>query len=131
MSDVIKDGLAWLTGQLRDRVSQVVTYARGSDSVDVPAVIEMQMLKIDDGMGGIRIEYTDLEACIPTANLSFDGLTPVEPRRGDLIYRTMPYDVQVFEIMPLDNNADWRWSDPVGQTMRRVRAKHIDTEQFS
>lgn len=123
MSDLIKDGLAWLTGQLRENVSQVVTYARGSDAVDVPATLGRKLLKLDDGMGGIRIEWTDMDFLIPAADLVMDGV-PLVPQRGDRVFLIAAYDVQEFEVFPFGNEPAWRWSDP-NQSMYRIHTKLI------
>jgi hypothetical protein len=130
MANMMKDGLAWATQQFRDHASELVTLRRGDVSTpDVHAMIGRKMLRIDDGSGGIRVEYTDLDACIPAVEYDF-GDGPVTPERGDLILVMMPYDVQTFEVLPFGTEPPWRWADPIGQTMVRVHAKHIDTEQF-
>lgn len=132
MPNMLRDGLAFLTQQLADNAAEDITYRRGSDSVQVRAVIGRKLLRIEDADGGIRVELTDVDACIPTDGFSFDGgATRITPERGDLIELTLPYDVQTFEVLPLGREPAWRWSDPIGQTMVRVHAKHIDTEQFA
>jgi hypothetical protein len=117
MPNMLRDGLAWLTGQLRDYASEVVTATFGA-----------KLLQLDDGSGGIRVEYTDLDFCIPADQLDF-GAGRFTPERGDLIDVTMPYDTQTFEVFPFGSDPPWRWSDP-HQSMVRVHTKHIDTEQF-
>lgn len=129
-TNMLKDGLAFLTRAMTEFASEAITYRRGSDSVDVQAVVGRKLLKIEDADGGIRVELTDLDVCIPVDVFSFDGIDRIEPTRGDLIELTLPYDVQIFEVLPVGNEPCWRWADPIGQTMVRVHAKHIDTEQF-
>ena len=128
MADVLKDGLAWLTGKLREYAAQTVTYSRGTDSVDVPATFGKKLLKIDDGMGGIRVEWTDMDFLIPAADLVLNG-SPVIPQRGDLIHITEAYDTQTFEVLPFGSEPAWRWSDP-HQSMLRIHTKRVNLEAF-
>jgi hypothetical protein len=131
MPDMLADGLAFLTQQLSANVSQAVTYADGDRSVDVHAILGRKLLKVDDGAGGIRIEWTDLDFMIPAAELILPGdATPHTPARGNRIYIVMPYDVQTFEVEPFGNEPPWRWSDPK-ETMYRIHTKYIDSEQFA
>lgn len=129
MSNVLKTGLAWLTGQLRAHASESVTYTRGYDSIEgVPAVFGRKLLRITDETG-IRVEWTDMDFLVAADDLVIDQ-TRLEPARGDVIHIEMPYDTQSFEVMPFgDNEPAWRWADP-HQTMMRIHTKHIDTDQF-
>ena len=128
MQDMLADGLAWLDGQLKANASQTVTSARGYSSVDLPATYGMKLLKLDDGFGGIRLEWTDMDFGISAADLVLDG-EQVEPARGDLIYIQAPTGVEIFEVFPFGNEPPWRWSDP-HRNRYRIHTKHIDTEQF-
>lgn len=129
MADLLKDGLAWLTGQLKAHASEPVTYARGYDAVDVQATLGQKLLKLDDGLGGIRLEWTDLDLLIPAADLDF-GSGPVTPERGDLVYLVVAAEVQTFEVAPYGGESCWRWSDP-HQSIRRIHAKFVATEPYS
>ncbi len=129
MADMLKDGLAFLTSQLKAYASQTVTYARGYDSVEVQATFGQKLLKIDDGFGNIRMEWTDLDFCIPAADLHFGDLVTITPTRGDLIYILAGDQYETFEVMPFGGDAAWRWSDP-HQSMYRIHAKHIGTEAY-
>lgn len=124
MADLLADGLAFLTQQLKAYASQTVTYARGYDSVDVQATFGNKLLKLDDGFGGIRMEWTDIDFLIPAADLDFgDGM--LTPTRGDLVHVTIGSQVQTFEVLPIGNEPAWRWSDP-HQSMYRIHTKWID-----
>lgn len=128
MADLLKDGLAFLTAQLKAHASETVTYARGYDTVDVQATFGQKLLKLDDGNGGIRMEWTDLDFCVPAADLDF-GSGPVEPERGDQIYVTAGSETQVFEVVPFGSDPPWRWSDP-HQSMLRIHTKRISTDLY-
>jgi hypothetical protein len=43
MGDLLKDGLAWLTTQLKASASQPVTYVRGGDMIAVYATLGQTM----------------------------------------------------------------------------------------
>jgi len=129
MSDLLKTGLAWLTTKLKDHASQAVTYARGYDSVDVQATLGQKLLQLDDGTGGIRMEWTDLDFLIPAADLTFDGVTLVIPERGDIIYLVVGSLVESFEVFPFGAEPPWRWADP-HQSMLRIHGKHIGEEPY-
>jgi hypothetical protein len=123
MGDMLQQGLAYLTQALKASASQTVTYVRGTQSVDVQAVLGSKLLKIDDGFGGLRIQWTDMDFLIPGADLTFDG-DPIIPHRGDLIYLPIGDQIQQFEVVPFGNEPPWRWSDP-NQTMVRIHTKHF------
>lgn len=125
MSDMLKDGLAWLTQQLKDHASQTVVYVRGYDSVEIQATFGQKLLKIDNGFGGIRLQWTDCDFLLPAADLYFSYGDPIIPHRGDLIYLTIGEQTQTFEVFPFGNEAPWRFSDP-NQSMIRVHAKLIE-----
>lgn len=125
MADLLQTGLAWLSGQLRANASQTVTYARGASSVTVQAVYGQKLLKLDDGRGGIRMEWVDMDFLIDANDLTFDGgVTWVTPQRGDLIAATVNGEAQTFEVRPYGSDAPWRWSDP-HQTMYRIHTKQV------
>lgn len=129
MGDMLRDGLAWLTERLKDNVSQTITYARGYDSVDVQATFGNKLLKIDDGFGGIRMQWTDMDFIIPAADLYFSYGDRIVPHRGDLIYMMINDQVQTFEVFPFGNEPPWRFSDP-NQSAIRVHTKLIDIESL-
>lgn len=127
MSNLLKDGLAHLTAQLRLHASETVTYARGYDTVDVPAVLGRKLLRISDE-AGIRVEWTDLDFLIGADDLILGG-ERITPQRGDLIHVTYPYDTQTFQVTPFGDEPPWRWADP-HQTLYRIHTKAIDLTQF-
>ncbi len=125
MGDIIKTGLAWLTGQLRAHAATLVTYERGYDSVDVLATFGPKLLKLDDGQGGVVMEWTDMDFLIRSTDLDF-GDGPVEPERGDLITVSTAQDHQTFEASPYGGEPVYRYVDP-HQSMIRIHAKRVAT----
>ena len=123
MSDLLKDGVVWLAGQLKAAASQTVQYVRGANSVQVAAVIGRSVFDVNDTAGGLlRLEARDY--LIIPADLGLfstqqnDGLEarqivgPVIPREGDTIIETddagnsIVYEVSRFGAEPC-----WRF-DP-------------------
>lgn len=129
-SNILGQGLAWLTDQLREHASEAVTYARGDASVDVQATLGSKLLKLDDGDGGIRMERTDMDFLVRASDLDFGG-GPVRPQRGDVVYLPVGGTLQVFEVVPYGgSDGPWRWADP-HQSMLRIHAKHVGEEPYS
>jgi len=126
MADILQAGLAWQTLQFQKFSSQMVTYARKYQSVDVPAMLGKKLLKIDDGFGGWRIQWTDMDFLIASAVLMFD-VEPIIPHRGDIIHLPIGNQIQNFEVFPFGNDPPWRWTEP-NQTMLRIHTKYIDSE---
>lgn len=129
MANLLGWGLGILTRRLKAYASEPCTYARGYQSVDVDAVIGEKLLKLQDADGNIRMEHTDLDACIPTDGFDFGDGVPITPERGDLLYVTIGGQVQVFQAFPYGGTESvWHWSDPIGQTEVRVHFKHVETQ---
>jgi hypothetical protein len=130
MADMLADGLAFLTKTLKASASQTVTYARGTQSVQAQATFGNKLLKLTDEFGQIRMQWTDMDFCIPASDLPFATWSgPDNPDRGDLVYVSQPdqNQVQVFEVFPFGTEPPWRWADP-HQSMYRVHCKYIDKE---
>ena len=129
MGDLLKTGLAWLTGQLAANASQSVVYRRGGAESTVRAVLGQKLLRLLEADGGVRVEWTDLDLCIPAADLVVNGV-PIEPERGDEI-RIARADgvVETFEVHAYGGESCWRWADP-HRSMARVHVKLIGSERI-
>lgn len=129
MGDLLKSGLAWLTGQLAANASQSVIYRRGGAEATVRATVGQKLLRLQDLDGGIRMEWTDLDLCIPAADLVVNGV-PIEPERGDEVRVTRADGVvETFEVHAFGNEPPWRWSDP-HRSMARVHLKLVGSERI-
>jgi hypothetical protein len=126
---MLKDGFAWLTKQYVDFASTEVVYARGYDSVVWPATFDRRLLMLDDGVGGLRMEWTDLDFAGPSAGLDF-GDGPVTPQRGDLVYVTAESIARVFEVFPYGTDPCWQFADSHGYQIV-VHTKFIAQEPYS
>lgn len=104
--NVLRTGLQWLTDRLAEQAADEVRYERDGDSVLVQATYGEKMLKIDDGLGGVRLEWSDLDFCIKVSALAIAG-EAITPRRHDRIFVEGAYgEVRVYEVMPLDSAGD-------------------------
>jgi hypothetical protein len=125
--DLMAWGLASLASSTKAYFSKLVTYARDEDFVELRAVLGRKLLKLSDGDGGVRMEWTDMDFLIDTTDLVLGG-SEATPQRGDLVYLPLADTVEVFEVSPPDPTEPcWRWCDPF-RYKRRIHAKHVDTE---
>jgi hypothetical protein len=124
--DLLQTGSDWLADQLKTHASRPVVYVRGAEQVAVQAVVGRTLLKLSDGDGGVRMEWTDRDFLIQAADLVIAG-NPVLPQRGDRIRETAGATVFVYEVMAPGGEPPWRWSD-VFRKVLRIRAKQVGTE---
>lgn len=121
MPDQLAVGLQWLSDQLMTHAATLVTYQRGQQSVQVPAVIGRSLLKLSDGYGNVRMEWTDRDFIFRTRDLVLDQ-QPIRPQPGDLIWESNSR----YEVMAPAGEPHWRWSDPYRQLIR-VHTKLVGT----
>jgi len=126
MADLLETGQAWLADQLKTHASRQVVYQRGAKQLAVQATIGRTLLKLDDGYGGIRMEWTDRDFLIQAADLVL-GATMITPERGDLIKDTVGAIVSTYEVAAYGGEPPWRQSDPFG-VLFRIHTKLIGSE---
>lgn len=112
MSDLLRDGIAWLGQQRVAHCSGQVTYLREADSVTVNATYGNTRVDIIDE-SGMTITAKVFDFLIQANELSFD------PEPGDVIVA----DGRRYEILNLSGEC-WRWSDPY-RTTYRIHTKEI------
>lgn len=117
MGDLLQAGQEWLADQLKEHASRQVVYQRGAQEVTVQATIGRTLLKLDDGYGGVRMEWTDRDFLIQAADLVL-GSTAVTPERGDRVLETVGVNTSTFEVMAYGGEPPWRFSDPFGKLLR-------------
>ncbi len=127
MSDMLEAANQWLAEKLQAHASRQVVYRRGSDEVALQATVGRTLLKLDDGYGGVRIQWTDRDFLIRAEELVLGG-QKVLPQRGDQILETDGQETLVFEVMAPGDEPEWRWSDPHRQVLR-IHTKQIDTTE--
>lgn len=126
MPDLLQTGSDWLADQLKTHASRPVVYRRGAQQLAVQATIGRTLLKLDDGYGGVRMEWTDRDFLIPAADLVIGG-NSVLPERGDMIRETQGGTVFVYEVMAPGKEPAWRWSD-VFRKVLRIHTKQVGIE---
>jgi hypothetical protein len=126
MGDLLDSGLGWLVEKLQSHVSRPVVYRRGIHEITVQATIGRTLLKLDDGYGGVRMEWTDRDFLIAAEDLILAGQKTL-PWRGDQIRETQDGKTLVYEVLAPGSEPEWRWSDPYHKLLR-IHAKQIDEE---
>jgi hypothetical protein len=126
MPDLLQTGSDWLADQLKAHASRPVVYHRGTQQVTVQATVGRTLLKLDDGYGGVRMEWTDRDFLIHAADLVLGG-SPTLPERGDLIRETQGAKTFIYEVMAPGKEPPWRWSD-VFRKVLRIHTKQVGTE---
>jgi len=126
MLDLLHFGSDWLADQLKAHASRPVVYRRGAQQATVQATIGRTLLRLDDGYGGVRMEWTDRDFLIHAADLVLGGLVTL-PQRGDQIRETQGGRTVVYEVMAPGKEPPWRWSD-VFRKVLRIHVKQIAVE---
>lgn len=122
--DILARGMAWLTDQLQAHLSQPVIYQRGALKVALCATFGRKLLRIDDGFGSIRMEWTDRDFLVPASKLKLGGQA-VLPERGDRVKVQEGGVTHVYEVLAPGNEPPWRWCDPY-RRMIRIHSKLIE-----
>ena len=125
MADLLRQGSAWLDGQRHTNLTQLVSYQRGADSVELAATIGRTEFEQADEYGVLhRTESRDY--IIRAADLVLAGET-VLPKAGDQIREADGNVVHVYEVMAPSGEPPWRYSDPYRVALR-IHTKHVKTE---
>jgi hypothetical protein len=115
MTDMLRDGVAWLHDQRKQRMASTVTYQRGNDSVDLKAT--RGETQIDEASGDAEVHGAMADWLITPGDLDF-GSGVVRPKRGDTITDVHNGVTKVYEVMPVLSGEVWRFSDPHGEAIR-------------
>ncbi|MBM3984020.1 MAG: hypothetical protein FJ304_27880 [Planctomycetes bacterium] len=126
MPDLLRTGSDWLADMLKEHASRPVVYLRGAVEVTMQATIGRTLLKLDDGYGGVRMEWTDRDFLIHAADLVLGAVT-VLPERGDTVRETQGDKTLVYEVMAPGKEPAWRWSDAYRKVLR-IHTKQVGVE---
>jgi hypothetical protein len=126
MPDLLQTGSDWLADHLKTHASRSVVYWRGLQQVTVQATVGRTLLKLNDGYGSVRMEWTDRDFLIHAADLVLDG-SPTLPERGDIIRETQGSKTFVYEVMAPGGEPPWRWCD-VFRKVLRIHTKQVGVE---
>ena len=124
MTDILRNGQAWLAGKLTQHASRQVVYRRDELGVELSATIAKSLYEQDDGEGIItRAQVRDFLIDTDSLLLSIIGTLP---RRGDRIVEIDGDTTFVFEVMSIGSDPPWRYSDPF-RIKLRIHTKQVDT----
>lgn len=126
MPNLLEFGSQWLAGKLKAFAAKPVVYRRGNSDVTVSATVGRTLLKLQDGLGGVRMEWTDRDFLIAATDLVMNGI-PVLPERGDQIRETQGSRTFVYEVMAPGQEPPWRWSDEF-RVLLRIHTKQVGSE---
>lgn len=125
MPNVLADGLASLTADLKEFASETVTYRRGVNSVSVQAMIGSRLLRTTNNAGQTKTERTDLTLWIKAADLIISS-SVVTPLAHDYVDLTIGGVIERFEVLPIGSEPAWRYSDP-HKTQLEIHTKRRGT----
>lgn len=128
-SNLLRKGMARLTATLKQHASEEIQYTRGDEYVFCRATLGRKLLKLDDGVGGFQIVWTDMDFLIPTDDLVIDG-ERVTPESGHIVRVTIGGEVQRYEVAQYGGEPCWTWAEP-HQSMLRVHTKRVGVEAYS
>lgn len=109
MGDLLKDGMTWLAGELKDHVSQTATYRRGVDENPNVQVTLGESEFPRESSEGLTTEERTQDVLITAADLTLSSVT-ITPEPGDEI-EIAGLGTFVVEA-PGGTEPAWRWSDP-------------------
>ena len=122
MVDLLSQAASWLDGVRTSHLSQLVTYQRGEQSVQLAATLGSTGYETSDDFGAtVQARTTDF--IVSADALVLDG-QQVNPQPGDRISVTAGPKVLVFEVLALPGGEHYRPADPNGR-MLRIHAKQI------
>ena len=125
MSDLLEKASNWLEEKRTQHASRVVTYARGVQSVDLPATVGKTTFEVDDGYG-VLVRHESRDFLVLASDLVLDA-EQVFPQRGDRIRETQGSQMFVYEVTAPGKEPCWRYSDAFRKTLR-IHTHEIATE---
>lgn len=126
MADLLDKASAWLNDQRAKYLSRMVTYQRGTKSVELAATIGRTVFEQTDEYGIVhKTESRDF--LIGAADLVIDGVR-VTPKAGDRIHENTDQQTLVYEVMAPGSEPPWKYCDSYRRTLR-IHTKLIGTEE--
>jgi len=115
MADMLQTGLAWLHTQRAAHMTTAATYQRrgvvGLLTINATAS-QIRYTRAD--ANGMPVEALAWDFIVATTELAAD------PAPGDVV----TYAGQRYEVMPLDDDAGWLWTD-ASRLARRIHAREV------
>lgn len=98
MGDLLQRGTEWLAGKLQRHASREVVYRRGDASVSMLVTVGKTLLRLSDGYGGTKMQWTDRDYIFTRVDLFLDGALTL-PQAGDTIEEVIDGTLRVFEVL--------------------------------
>ena len=122
--DFLQRGVAWLNQQRVQHLSQMVTYQRGGESVQIAATLGTTSVEITDDTGA-TVQSPQMDFIVSADALVLNG-TAATPRVGDRIFVADAIGkTLVYEVLSLQDGRHYRPCDGNRQ-MLRIHAKQVD-----
>jgi len=125
MTDLLEKGSTWLEDQRTRHLTRLVTYQRGTNSVEVKATFGRTIFEEADDFGVIQ-KTESRDFLVLAADLVLNG-ERVLPKAGDRIREVQGDQGFVYEVMAPGTEPPFRYSDAYRQTVR-IHTKHVATE---
>lgn len=119
MADMLSKAAAWLAAQNRSHAATKGVYARGVDSVTIPAKRGRTLVETPDA-SGVMVQVEVIDWIVHVDELALNGI-PITPEAGD----TFTVDSVVYEVLALPGLPPWRWADAHRQEYR-IHTKSLD-----
>ena len=122
MTNLLKQGVAWLGTQLNEHAASQVTVSRAGESdLTVNATVGETTFRLPNAYG-FETRTVSHDFLILAADYKFGGAV-VEPQAGDSITDA---DGDIYAVLSPGDEPDWRYSD-VHKTTLRIYTKLIET----
>jgi hypothetical protein len=119
-------GQSWLNNQLQQFASREVVYQREASALTVQATVGRTLLKLDDGYGGVLLQWTDRDFLIRAEDLVIAGQT-ILPQRGDRVHEVQSGVTYTYEVLAPGKEPVWKWSD-LYRSLLRIHTKQIQVQ---
>jgi hypothetical protein len=119
-------GQSWLNNQLQQFASREVVYQREASTLTVQATVGRTLLKLDDGYGGVLLQWTDRDFLIRAEDLVIAGET-ILPQRGDRVHEVQSGVTYTYEVLAPGKEPVWKWSD-LYRSLLRIHTKQIQVQ---
>lgn len=90
------------------------------------ATVGRTLLKLDDGYGGVLLQWTDRDFLIRAEDLVISGQT-ILPQRGDTIHEVQSGVTYTYEVLAPGKEPVWKWSD-LYRSLLRIHTKQIQVQ---
>jgi hypothetical protein len=116
MIDLLEKASEWLENKRTKFAARIVTYSRGTQTVQIPATVGKTVFEVDEGFN-VLLRYEARDFLVLASDLILCGKNAL-PQKGDRIYETQGEAIYVYEVAAPGKEPAWRFSDPWRKTLR-------------